>query len=207
MFMSDSDKGGLTALALIIAALLGYATYTNYKKENSRKLLEDKFKEFDCTRFLDPKNKLHRGLMNTVNELRTMLLDSLTKMDETPAFRYPIAAGMLMRSSVEQAIKVYIESNGGTIYKYDPSKNERTMEEILKDKKDEKSQKLMKGLKHIMNQDVRAVLNDVVHSPEDIEKIEKTVIELSIEAPLLEFVTGAAAMAGKKAGGSNVSTS
>jgi len=195
--MSDSDNSGLAVLALIVAAVLGYSAYKDYKEENSRKKkikqLEEKFREFDCEKFLDPGNKLHRGLMNTVNELRDMLIDSLIEMEETPIFRYPIATGMLMRSSVEQAIKVYIDSNGAIVDMY-AYKNEKTMAKILENKKDEKSQKLMVGLRHIMNQEVRDALNDMVHSPEDIEKIEKTVIELSIATPLLEFVKDAASM-------------
>lgn len=108
-----------------------------------------------------------------MNELRMMLLDAVENMNEMPIFRYPISAGFLMRSSIEQALKVCIKNNGGEFGKF-YADNEKTIVRMLADGSDESSKRLKVDLETLMNNDIRNKLNDIVHTPADVKDVENT---------------------------------
>jgi len=195
--MSNGKIDLVDIAAGIIVVLLGYAIYDEYSKEKDKKkkkkILEDSFKKFNFDEILDLDKELHRGFKNAVDELRKMLLGSLIKMDEKPFFDYPIAAGMLMRSSYEQSIKVFIESNGGKIAR-SLKANEKEMLNLLQSKNDEQS-KILKGkLETFIKDGIKNTFNEIVHSPENIEKVKTTMIEHSVEASLLLFISDTIAL-------------
>jgi hypothetical protein len=195
----SNGKGGLAEIAVagVIALLVGNALYKEYQKENDikkkKEMLKKPIRDFDSRKSLDPQIDLHRGLINTMDELREMLLASIDEMEKDLILAYPISVGMLMRSSIEQAIKVFIQKNGEEFVKKEYPRNEEKIIKMLSDKEDKVSQKLLADLKFLKEEKVRKTLNNVVHFPENLEKIEKKITELSTNTDLLSFVRDAAA--------------
>ena len=197
MFMSDGKIGAIDVAAGILIILLGYATYKEYlnaKDEQRRmEIIRRAFKEFDCEKYLNKNNKIHLGLMNTMNELRTMLLDSLDFKEKDLIIKYPISIGMLMRSSIEQAIVVYTTEHGEE-KRRENYQNERIMMQILKEKTDEHSIELLKKMKFLRKEKIREKLNGIVHEPHNIEEIKQKIINFSIETCILKFIKDTATL-------------
>ena len=193
--MSNGKINAIGFAAGIILALLGYSVYKEYLNENDElkkiMILKKAFEEFNCDKYLDEKNKTHLGLINTTNELRNMLLDSLDFKERKLDILYPISVGTLMRSSIEQVVVVYIERQGEK-RKYRHFQNEKIMAQILKEKSDNDHVDLMKKMEILMNKKTRKTLNGIVHTPYDIEMIEQTMIEFSTKVGILKFITDTA---------------
>ena len=193
--MNNGKIDAIDVIAGILLALLGYGVYKEYQNEKDERkkieVLKKAFEEFDCDDYLNEKNETHCGLMNVANELRNMLLDSLDFEEKKLTIKYPISMGALMRSAIEQVVIVYIERQGKE-RRNKHYQNEEIMMQILEGKPDEYHKKLMKKMDFFMKEDIRKVLNDIVHVPYDIKKVEKIMINFSTEAGVLKFVKDAA---------------
>lgn len=181
----------LAAIIIVLGGLHLYAIFIGQKGDKAiQKALSESFDNINLKEFLDTKDDIQKSLINTINELHSLLQDSIKKYvdNKEQQFRFPVATGMLMRTAYELSIKIFLNSEkieSDNIL----AKNEEIMMSFLDEK--EEFRLLKEDLSFLMENDVRSISNGIVHEPADVETIIKHAKNMSTGPNYLRFINGA----------------